>query len=123
MSQRVVVLGASEKPQRYSNMAMKLLKEYGHEVLAVGLREGEVEGVKINKGQPHFDDVDTVTLYVGARNQPDFYDYILNLKPKRVIFNPGTENPVLMGILKDNKVQFELACTLVLLRTDQFEMV
>src|SRR5437660_2516697 len=89
---KTVVIGASLKPQRYSNLAIRRLKEHGHEVIAVGLKEGEVSGVEIHLDNPVVSDVDTVTLYVGPQNQPPLYDYILSLQPKRLIFNPGAEN-------------------------------
>lgn len=117
---KTLVIGASENTERYANMAMALLKQYGHPVLAIGNREGMAHGIAIEKGKPVFEDVDTVTLYVGPRNQPEFYDYLLQLKPKRVLFNPGTENPALESILQENGIATEEACTLVLLRTGNY---
>jgi hypothetical protein len=117
---KTLVLGASPNPTRYSHIAIQLLLENEEPIYAVGRREGEVSGVLIRKGMPIYDDVETITLYIGAKNQPEFYDYILALKPRRIIFNPGTENPELMEILRMEGIQYEAACTLVLLNTGQY---
>lgn len=117
---KTLVLGASENPERYANMAMRLLQEFGHEVLAVGNKTGQVNGIPIVTGQPHFSGLDTLTLYLGPRNQVPLYDYIVSLHPKRVIFNPGTENPELQNLLDQNGIAWEEACTLVLLRTHAY---
>lgn len=119
-SKSTLVIGASENPYRYSWMAVNMLKEYGHKVHAVGIRPGQVNGVEIRTGQPAIENLHTISLYVGARHQPDLYSYILGLNPVRVIFNPGTENPDLMDILSKAGIAFEVACTLVLLRTGLF---
>ena len=116
----VLVIGASLKPIRYSNIAIKMLREYHHQVFAIGLREGTVNGVKIEKGMPEFKDIHTVTLYLNPQRQKEYYQYIINLKPKRVIFNPGTENQEFYTLLKNNNINIEVACTLVLLRSDMF---
>ncbi|MFM2135640.1 MAG: hypothetical protein RL021_1040 [Bacteroidota bacterium] len=115
-----LVLGASEKTDRYSNMALRSLKQHGHQVSAIGNRAGEVDGVAIQKGQPALTDVDTVTLYLSADNQRGYYDYIVSLKPRRVIFNPGAENPELEKRLIENKIEPIEACTLVMLNTGQW---
>ena len=94
-NKKTVVIGASENEDRYANRAVRKLKAYGHDVVALGLREGQIEGVKIHKDKPVLENVDTVTMYVGEKNQPPLYDYILSLQPKRIIFNPGAENPEL----------------------------
>lgn len=113
---KTLVLGASHKPDRYSNLAVNMLKEYGHEFVAVGRRAREVEDWQIVEGKPHLDDIDTVTLYLNPLNQREYYDYILSLKPRRVIFNPGTENPELIQRLKEANIEPVSACTLVMLR-------
>jgi uncharacterized protein len=115
-----LVIGASENPERYSNKAMLLLKEYGHPVFAIGNREGSVNGIPIQKGQPDFSGINTVTLYLGPANQPSVYEYVVRLKPKRVIFNPGTENADFQEKLHKAGIEWEEACTLVLLRTGLF---
>ncbi len=118
---KTLVIGASENPDRYSNKAIKALVSHQHEVVAIGLRAGEVAGVAFNSEKKAFDAIDTVTLYVGPQNQPEYYSYILNLTPKRVIFNPGTENPEFIAKLESAGIYPEIACTLVLLATGQYE--
>lgn len=115
-----LVIGASENTDRYSNMAIRLLRQYGHPVYAVGNKLGQVADVKIEKEKIEFKDIDTITLYLNPKNQESFYDYILAIHPKRVIFNPGTENSVLQNKLAEKKIAWEEACTLVLLRTNSF---
>ncbi|KAA5824475.1 CoA-binding protein [Algibacter amylolyticus] len=120
MNRKTLVLGASLKPQRYSNMAIKRLVSNKIEVVAFGLRKGEVAGVEIDTELLPYKDVHSVTLYLNPTRQQEYYDYIVSLKPSRVIFNPGTENPELYSILKANNIAFEVACTLVLLSTNQY---
>ena len=119
-NKRTLVLGASEKPERYSNMAIKLLTEKGYEVRAFGNRAGQVGDVAIATETAPLQDIHTVTMYLGARNQPPFYNYILSLHPKRIIFNPGSENDELMQLAEKNGIDVWEACTLVLLRTGQY---
>ncbi|WP_426430937.1 CoA-binding protein [Winogradskyella sp. HB-48] len=120
MSKKTLVLGASLKTDRYSNIAINRLRQQNHEVVAFGLRQGEVNDVSIDTDLHNYEDIDTITLYLNPKHQEAYYDYILDLKPRRVIFNPGTENQELYKILKDNNIEFEVACTLVLLATDQY---
>lgn len=120
MKKLTLVLGASENPSRYANIAINRLVDHKHPVRAIGLRPGEVAGVQIETGTPDYQDVDTVTLYLGPPRQPQYYDYIISLKPIRVIFNPGTENPDFYKLLRENDIQVEVACTLVLLATGQY---
>lgn len=120
MKKKTLVLGASLNPQRYSNIAINRLVGNNHPVVAVGLKEGNVANVEIEKNKKDFLDVDTITLYLNPKRQEEYYEYIVSLNPKRVIFNPGTENPELETILKKNNIDFEVACTLVLLSTDQY---
>ena len=120
MSKHTLVIGASENPERYSNIAIKRLKKYGHTVEAIGNKEGEVEGVAFSKSRNNFEGIDTVTMYIGERHQADYYNYILSLKPKRIIFNPGTENDTFEKMAKDKGIQVMEACTLVLLGTGQY---
>lgn len=115
MSGLTVVIGASENPTRYSQMAIKSLQSHGEPVVAVGLKNGEFSGVKIHGDRPHFENVETVTLYVGPQNQPAWYDYIVSLKPKRIILNPGTENSELEELCEKNGIGVVQACTLVML--------
>ena len=120
MSKKTLVLGASENPARYSNMAIQRLLSHQHPVVAIGNRTGNVGGVEITKETPELEDVDTVTLYLNPTNQQPYYDYILSLKPKRVIFNPGTENDELEAMLRNNGIEAKEACTLVMLSTGQY---
>lgn len=115
MSGLTVVIGASENPSRYSQMAIRSLKAHQQPVEAVGLKDGEFEGVKIHGDRPIFENVETITLYVGPRNQPAWYDYIVALKPKRIILNPGTESDELVSLCKKNGIEVVEACTLVML--------
>ncbi len=119
-SKKTVVLGASENPSRYSNMAVSRLTAHKHPVVAVGKREGRIGKVQIVTGQPKEEEVDTVTLYLNPINQKPYYDYILSLQPKRIIFNPGTENPELYQKACEKGIKPMEACTLVLLSTGQF---
>lgn len=119
-NKKTLVIGASLKAERYSNKAIKRLIANSIEVKAIGLREGEVSGVSIEKEKTLFEDVDTVTLYLNPKNQKEYYNYILELKPARVIFNPGTENMEFIKQLRENKIEVEIACTLVLLSTGQY---
>ncbi len=117
---KTLVLGASLNPSRYSNLAINRLVSHGHAVEAVGLKKGVVAGVDISTEKEDFENIDTVTLYLNPKRQEEYYDYIISLKPKRVIFNPGTENPVFYEMLRKNKIENEVACTLVLLGTNQY---
>ena len=114
-----LVLGATPNPERYAYKATIMLKHYGHEVVLYGIKQGEIAGIPIHNSAPQTE-VDTVTLYVGAQNQPPYYDYILSLKPRRVIFNPGTENQEFENLLKQHNIEPVIACTLVMLTTHQY---
>ncbi len=120
MKKKTLVLGASLNPARYSNLAIERLVRTKQPTVAVGLRDGTVNGVTINSEMVDFEDIDTITLYLNPKRQEAFYDYIINLQPKRVIFNPGTENPELYDLLKKNNIAFQNACTLVMLSTNQY---
>ena len=115
-----LVIGASPKPERYSNMAVRKLLKHNHPVFALGGRDDEAEGVKIETGFPDFEGVHTVTMYMNAQRQKQYYDYILGLKPKRIIFNPGAENPEFMRMAEEHGIEVIPACTLVMLSTNQF---
>ncbi len=120
MKKKTLVLGASLKQERYSNIAINRLLKYNHEVKAFGLRTGDINGVTIDTELLQYGTIDTVTLYLNPKRQEDYYDYIIGLKPNRVIFNPGTENPEFYKLLNENNIEFEEACTLVLLATGQY---
>lgn len=115
-----LVIGASENPDRYSNRAILRLREQGFPVHAIGLRKGRVGDVEITTGQPAYDNVDTVTLYVGPQHQDGLGPYLGSLRPRRVIFNPGTESRKLKEQLLQEGIAVEEACTLVLLGTGQY---
>ena len=114
-----LVIGASENPSRYSNMAIRSLRDYDHPVVALAKRKGQVADVRIETDFPSME-IDTVTMYVGQKHQAEYYDKVLQLKPRRVIFNPGTENPEFYKLLEDNRIESVEACTLVMLRIGNY---
>ncbi|WP_370476755.1 CoA-binding protein [Tamlana flava] len=117
---KTLVLGASLKRNRYSNYAIQRLVANHVEVVAFGLKKGEVAGIPIDTELMPYKSIHTVTLYLKAKSQQQYYNYIISLNPQRVIFNPGTENTEFYRILKDKNIPFEEACTLVLLATNQY---
>lgn len=122
MNKRTVIIGATPNPSRYAFLAATMLQEEGIEFIPVGIKSGSVLGVPIAPiyEKPPIEQVDTITLYIGPQHQPEHEQYILSLKPKRVIFNPGTENPEFEQKLKGAGIETLEACTLVLLRTGQY---
>ena len=119
-NKKTLVLGATSKPEKYAFKAISLLVEKGHSVIAIGQNAGEVAGVKIKTKAIPLKNIDTITLYLNPARQRDYYNYIVEAKPKRVVFNPGTENPELYQLLELNGIQVEVACTLVLLTLNQY---
>jgi len=119
-SKKTLVLGASGNPARYSYLAMHRLRQQGHEVVAIGKRKTTVAGVPVETEGQAWKDVDTVTLYLNPANQESWYDYILTLKPNRIIFNPGAENPELAMLAAEQDIETLEACTLVMLSTGQY---
>ena len=119
-NKKTLILGASTKPDRYAFKAVTMLVEKGHSVIAIGQNGGEVAGINIRTKNIPLANINTVTLYLNPTRQRDFYNYIIEAKPKRVIFNPGTENPEFYQLLELNKIKVEVACTLVLLATNQY---
>jgi predicted CoA-binding protein len=117
---KTLIIGASSNPARYSYLAAEKLLRYGHQIELLGLKPDVIFDKTIDTERRNYDGIDTVTLYVGPQNQPSYYDYIVSLNPKRVIFNPGTENPELQNLLKKHNIEFEEACTLVMLGTGQY---
>ena len=117
---KTLVIGATPHPSRYAYLAANKLVRYGHEIVNVGIKKGEVAGVPIEKAEKIHDDIDTITLYVGTRNQAPLYDYILDTNPKRIIFNPGTENPELEAKARQKGIETIEGCTLVMLSTGEF---
>lgn len=119
-NKKTLVLGASTNPERYSFKAITMLVEKGHSVIAIGQKHGDVAGISIKTKNIPLKNIDTVTLYLNPLRQREYYNYIIETKPKRVIFNPGTENPEFYQLLKSNAIEVEVACTLVLLTTNQY---
>ena len=117
---KTLVLGATENPNRYAYRAAHSLLSHGHEIALVGIRKGEVAGQPIINEKTPVIGIDTVTLYVGPHNQPEWYDYILSLRPRRIVFNPGTENPELKRMANTQGIQILEACTLVMLETNSY---
>lgn len=115
-----VVIGASPNNDRYSYKATISLQKHLHTVYPIGIRKGTINGLEIITDKPLLENIDTVTLYVGLDNQPAWIDYILSLKPKRIIFNPGTENPDFEALAQSKGIKTEEACTLVLLSINQY---
>ncbi|WP_184551068.1 CoA-binding protein [Mucilaginibacter sp. FT3.2] len=117
---KTLILGATPDTSRYANLAANRLVGRGHTIVNVGIKTGEVAGVAIEKAEIIHNDIDTVTLYIGPQNQPPLYNYILNTHPKRIIFNPGTENAELRRMAEEKGIETEYACTLVLLSIGQY---
>jgi predicted CoA-binding protein len=115
MSKKTLVLGASPNPSRFSFKAVLKLKNHNHEVVALGVRKGEINGVSIYTTREPFKNIHTITLYLNPMRQKEYYDYIISLNPKRIIFNPGTSNPELVKIAHEHNIEPLEMCTLVLL--------
>ena len=120
MNKKTLILGATPNAGRYAYLAANRLVKSGHSIVNVGIKTGEVAGVPIEKPEAIHADIDTITLYVGPMNQPPLYDYILQTHPKRIIFNPGTENSELRKLANDEGIETEYACTLVMLSVGQY---
>lgn len=119
---KTLVVGATANPGRYAFMAARMLSDYGHEFVPIGIKKETVLGKEILdlREKPALTDIDTITLYIGPQNQPEWYEYLLNLKPRRIIFNPGTENETFEKLAEDQNVEVVQGCTLVMLRSNQF---
>lgn len=120
-TKKTLVIGASPKPHRYAYSAVMQLHRFGIPLIALGLREASIGKINIVTGFPEIENVHTVTLYVGAQNQPIYYDYILkSIKPKRIIFNPGTENDAFYKIAKEQNIEVVEDCTLMMLANGEY---
>ncbi len=119
-SKLTMVIGASTDPERYANMAIRKLKAYQHPVIALGKKAGYIDDTLIETEQKPFEGVDTVSLYLNPLHQQHYYDYILSLHPRRIIFNPGTENEAFYALARAAGIKAQEACTLVLLSTGQY---
>ena len=117
---KTLIIGATTNPARYAHSAAIRLRQHGHDIVQIGLRAGEVADEPINTRKEAFEGIDTVTLYVGPRHQPEYYSYVISLKPRRVIFNPGTENAEFEELLIESGIEPIEACTLVMLSTGQY---
>ena len=117
---KTLILGASTNPARYAFLAAERLQGKNHEIVLVGIKNGEVFGKKIINNKEIQKDIDTITLYIGPQNQPEWYNYILQTQPKRIIFNPGTENPELLKLAHNQGIETLFACTLVMLSTGEY---
>ena len=115
-----LVLGASIKPERYANKAIIMLRDHGYPVKAIARRDGTVRDVNFDTTLVEYENIDTITMYLGEKNQQEYEDYILSLKPNRIIFNPGAENAELYKRAKDHGIEVVNACTLVMLSTGQY---
>lgn len=120
MNQKTLIIGASVNPERYSYKAAEKLLAHKHDIYMIGNKPGILFDKEIVNHQTAYPDVDTVTMYVSAKNQTEYYQYIMSLKPQRVIFNPGTENPEFEKELEAHGIIAEQACTLVLLATNSY---
>ena len=120
MEHKTLIIGASNNPERYSYKAAEKLLAHNHDIELLGLRPDTIFNKKIDTDRKAYTNIDTVTLYIGAQRQPDYYEYIMSLKPRRVIFNPGTENPDFEAQLSARGILVEEACTLVLLSTGHY---
>ncbi|MGG9960249.1 CoA-binding protein [Ferruginibacter sp. SUN106] len=119
-TKKTLVIGASENPARYSNLAVKKLTAHQHPVIALGKKRGAIDNTIIETEKKPFEDIDTVTLYVNPLHQKEYYDYIFSLHPRRIIFNPGAENDELADLATEKGIVAQEACTLVLLSTGQY---
>ncbi len=119
---KTVIVGASTNPGRYAYLAARSLTSHKHEIVPIGIKKGDVFNKTILniREKPFIQDVDTITLYIGPQHQPEWYEYLIGLKPKRIIFNPGTENPEFEEKAEKAGIQTFEACTLVMLRTRQY---
>ena len=117
MSKRTAILGATTNPARYAYLAAERLSAYNHEIVPIGIKKGVVFGHEILdlRQKPDITGIDTVTMYIGPQNQGEWEDYIISLNPKRIIFNPGAENPSLAQKASENNIETINACTLVML--------
>ncbi len=121
MSKITMVIGASSNPDRFSHKAARLLKQYGHPVIAIGKRPGVIDEIEILNEKPYVSNVDTVTMYIGKRHQHEYYDYLTEvIRPKRIIFNPGAENEKMKHLAEQKGIEVTYRCTLVMLRTGEY---
>lgn len=120
MNKKTLLLGGTENPDRYANLAIIKLRSHNHDVIAIGRRNGKVADVEILNSMPLIENIDTVVIYLNVRNQQQYEEYIISLQPKRIIFNPGAENPIFAEKAMARNIEILEACTLVMLSTGQY---
>lgn len=122
VNKKTVIVGATTSASRYAFIAAEMLRSYNHEIVAIGIKKGDVVGQPILDitEKPKIENVDTVTMYLGPQHQPPYYHYLLSLKAKRFIFNPGTENSEFEKMVEESGAEAIEACTLVMLRSNQY---
>jgi len=112
---KTLVLGASPNQKRYSYMAIHKLLKHHHPVIPMGIKKAAVAELKIVNDRPNYTDIHTISMYIGPRHQADYHNYLISLKPNRIIFNPGTENDVFKELCKEHNIQAIEHCTLIML--------
>lgn len=117
---KTLIIGATTNKERYAYKAIQSLIQHNHQVVAIGSKQGMAVDVPIESEKISFKGIDTVSLYINPKVQEEYYDYIISLQPRRIIFNPGTENTTFYELLEKKSINFEVACTLVLLATNQY---
>ncbi len=117
---KTLIIGASNNPERYAYKAAVQLMKHNHPIVPIGIKKGETNGVEIINEMVPVIDIDTITMYINPELQKSYYDYILSINPKRVIFNPGTENAELENLLKEKKIEYVEGCTLVMLASNLY---
>ncbi|NJB84933.1 hypothetical protein GGR26_000678 [Lewinella marina] len=115
-----LILGATPNPSRFAYLAAERLANRGHEIIPVGIKKGRIKGREILNGKPDVPEIDTVTLYIGPQHQPEYYDWLLRVAPRRIIFNPGTENAELVRLAREAGIEVVYGCTLVMLAGDSY---
>lgn len=120
MSYKTLVIGASTNPQRFSYLAIKSLVKHNVDVVAIGLKQGEIDGISISVERPIYEGIHTISLYLNAERQREYLEYIISLKPQRIIFNPGTENGELLKLARANGIEPVFDCTLVMLNNGKY---
>jgi len=120
MTKNTLVIGASLKESRYSNLCVRTLVSGHFPVTAIGLREGSIDETPVQSGYPELNNIHTVSLYLGPENQVSWYDYILKLNPERVVFNPGTENEEFQDVLTNAGIEVIEGCTIVMVKSGTY---
>ncbi len=119
---KTAIIGATTNPSRYAFVAAQMLTDHGFDIVPLGIKKGQVAGKEILdiRKSPEIGEIHTITLYLGPRHQEPYYDYLLSLNPKRIIFNPGTENDDFQRLARERGIEVDEACTLVMLRVGMY---